>query len=553
MPILIENSVLVLTRLLLFFGCRKLLIRNLYSDLRHISSTSTQFPPTPTTATGAEAEDSEYIRLDSLPTPATQNRDNIKTLTRRSTLHSTISRTVFACCFSECCMLFLLLMAQGMEVFETRTRLMNWKFSISFLLLTVLVLTPLFMSLVISLSSSSSTGGSQAPRTRICSPRLFLTFLPLFIYLYILSLIPLPPGLAPGNSNSNNNHGVDLFTATLARLVVLGTIILGLLSGVGAVAGLEEHIPGLFNRSKGDPSARDVELAEQALEQVREDLRRKREVRRASASDQSPTTSGSWISRVVPKFTGGDDLTLEIKGMEALEHQMSQSLEDLRRRYERVKFATTFRGRVIRIFGKIFAAYCFVRIISSIINVVVPRALLAMAKTDKPTPPTNYPDLLTKLIGDLLSLTSTNVDIEEVGSIMRQISLGLVGVIILNSLRVVLRGVTSALRVTSRSLSASLMLLILAQLMGIYLLSTIVQLRSSFPPPTPPPARTPGEIPDPGEEAVAEAVTRNLFSMIPEFQVFGKLFDGSFLVAAGISGFYRWFKERISGSSDDVW
>ncbi|KAF9262093.1 hypothetical protein L218DRAFT_868670 [Marasmius fiardii PR-910] len=506
-------------RFLLFFGCRKLLIRSIYSDLRYLSVTSSDtsttpgvlFPPTPTT----EAEG--YIRLDPLPAPATQSTDTVGKgkNARQITLHSTISRTVFAACFSECCMLFLLLMAQGLEIFEPRIRLMNWKFSISFLLITVLILTPLFVSFIISLSSDSSRGG----RIRICSPRLFLTFLPVFIYLYLLSLIPLPPGLAVGNSTR-----VDLFTATLARLVVLGTIILGLLSGVGAIASLEEYA-GLFGRSKSDPSPRDIELAERALGQVREDLRRRREEASRRAND-TPVTSTSWVSRVVPKFTGGDDLTLEIKGMETLEYQMSQNLEDLRRRYERARFAMTFRGRVIRIFGKIFAAYCLVRIIS-----------VPMAKTDVPTPPTNYPDLLTKLIGDLVSLTSANIDIEAVGSIMRQISLALVGVIILNSLRIVLRGVTSALRVTSRSLSASLMLLILAQLMGIYLLSTVVQLRSSFPPPTPPPA---------------SKVTRNLFSTIPEFQVFGKLFDGTFLLAAGFSGFYRWFKERINGSSDGV-
>ena len=94
----------------------------------------------------------------------------------------------------------------------------------------------------------------------------------------------------------------------------------------------------------------------------------------------------------------------------------------------------------------------------------------------------NYPDIITHFIAYLLLLVpSIDMRIEDIAVISRQISLGLVGVIILSSMRLVLRGVTrvstsnlllnishlqqQALRVTSRNLGASLMLLILAQLM----------------------------------------------------------------------------------------
>ena len=79
-------------------------------------------------------------------------------------------------------------------------------------------------------------------------------------------------------------------------------------------------------------------------------------------------------------------------------------------------------------------------------------------------------------------LSSVHIEEDGVAVISRQISLGLVGVIILSSIRLVLRGVArvrfpssflflsayrhmQALRVTSRNLGASLMLLVLAQLM----------------------------------------------------------------------------------------
>lgn len=103
---------------------------------------------------------------------------------------------------------------------------------------------------------------------------------------------------------------------------------------------------------------------------------------------------------------------------------------------------------------------------------------------------------------------------------------------------------------TSRSLGASFMLLILTQLMvsfvlfilwphaflhsrvrqGTYLLSTLVQLRASFPPSSGP-----------------EHETTSLFSTLPAYEVFGPLFDGSFLLSALVSGFVRWLGGRVNG------
>ncbi|RPD54088.1 hypothetical protein L227DRAFT_567565 [Lentinus tigrinus ALCF2SS1-6] len=55
----------------------------------------------------------------------------------------------------------------------------------------------------------------------------------------------------------------------------------------------------------------------------------------------------------------------------------------------------------------------------------------------------------------------------------------------------------------------------LAQVMGIYLLSTLIQLRNSFPPPPTHPATEP------------DVGIVNLFSTLPEYQLFGSLFDGA--------------------------
>ncbi|KAF7967421.1 hypothetical protein HWV62_34401 [Athelia sp. TMB] len=187
---------------------------------------------------------------------------------------------------------------------------------------------------------------------------------------------------------------------------------------------------------------------------------------------------------------------------------MARNVEALQEIRDNAKFASTMRGRVFNWGGQLFAVYCVFRVISSSLNVLIPSRNQSTR---------SYPDLITHLLAYLLSL----------------ISLALVGVIILSSMRMLLRGVTRALRVTSRNLGASLMLLLLAQLMGIYLLSTIVQLRTSFPPPPTRPDLDPAEA--------------NLFSTIPEYELFGSLFDGSFLIAAGFSAVARWTGERVNG------
>ena len=60
---------------------------------------------------------------------------------------------------------------------------------------------------------------------------------------------------------------------------------------------------------------------------------------------------------------------------------------------------------------------------------------------------------------------------------------------------------------------------------GIYLLSTLIQLRTSFP---------------------SSDMEENLFKTLPEYVVFGGTFDGSFLVAVVVTGFVRWLDDKVN-------
>ncbi|KAL0952682.1 hypothetical protein HGRIS_006924 [Hohenbuehelia grisea] len=436
-------------------------------------------------------------------------------------LHATLARSAFASCFTESSTMFFLLILQSLDFLSPRTRLLQWRFSLFLLMGAILIAIPILLSVVLTLGSKKKLTDNRTNRRRI-SLRLILNIVPVFLFLLGLSYIPLPPALSAS----------DTMTAELSRLIVLGTIILGLLSGFGAVTNAWDFLP-FRSRLKLNPTEHDVASAEYALSRVRNDLQERRAETLSPAGSQEPHQS-TWYSRVIPNLRGDSELQ-EIKGLEALEYQMSRNLDALKRRRATALFSGTFRGRAFNIFGHLFAIYCIVRVISSFINIILP----ARSPPAAPTPATSstkisYPDLITHFMAYLLAFIWSDVTLDDAAVISRQVSFVLVGVIILTSIRLVLRGVTKALRVTSRNIGASLMLLLLSQLMGIYLLSTIVQLRTTFPPPN-------------AGAGPHHAEVTNLFETIPEYEVFGSLFDWSFLLAAGGSAFVLWGAEKMNG------
>ncbi|EMD35045.1 hypothetical protein CERSUDRAFT_85781 [Gelatoporia subvermispora B] len=518
--VVLETWILFLLRAALFLACRNYLLQNLYHDLQGLSTERSTTPPA-----SDNAEDA--TELDSLPQPSTANAPATPVpsiMKGKRSFHSVLSRSLFALCFEESCTMFGLLMCQALGLLHGRTRLLNWNISLSVLLTSILVLIPLSYSLVLSDTASSSIG-AQA-RQRPSFGRILLNTIPVCLFLFFLEYIPLPEGL----------HSSSFIATTLSRLTVLGTIILGGLSGFGAMTAIWTFLP-LFGLNKGLPSDEDISIAEQGLERVRQDLARQRyEVQKLQSSQ--PGSNAGWLSNVVTSVRGDSRLTSatqELRGLEALESQMSQNVEVLKQRQAEAKYAKTMSGKLLNWGGRLFAIYCVYRIIITAIDLVVPLRPRAAPGEANPT----GADMISTWLAYSLSLVSSgDIDPEKLAAVSRQISLGLVGVIILSSIRLVLRGVARALKVTSRNLGASLMLLILAQLMGIYLLSTLIQLRTSFP--------------SPPSQPGSEAEDINLFSTLPEYELFGSLFDGSFLLTAGASAVVRWFGDRIGGVSGTI-
>ena len=80
----------------------------------------------------------------------------------------------------------------------------------------------------------------QRPQRRSFTVRCLLTVLPVSVFLFILSYVPLP-------SSISETSGVS---AIVSRLTVIGTVILGLLSGFGSMNNAWDYLPILSRNQK---------------------------------------------------------------------------------------------------------------------------------------------------------------------------------------------------------------------------------------------------------------------------------------------------------------
>ncbi|KAF8315014.1 hypothetical protein DL93DRAFT_2167049 [Clavulina sp. PMI_390] len=572
--VVVQSAFLVLIRVGLYQVCQRAL-GTLVQDLRHLSSTTSKSQSAPHGGITSQAETSDGEDERSLPVPASASsfvtsmptggfmpsrlaqkpRLGRGALTGRGgagsniiNFHTRASKAAFGFCFSENVILFVLVICQNMDVLSERTLMLNWRLSLALVVALVMLIIPLLMSIFITYR------WSHGSIRRIA----IFASIPYLCYLYLVTLIPGDPAgpsitqwwsseasiIASALPSSSKHDALPFpLPQALARLALTGVLVLGTLSGFGAMRNTAVLFSSISSRRISEKSAgkrkadvvtaEDVSHAEGSLRRVKADLEERRAQLTRSAIAGAGPKSSSWMPNV---FGGGDGLSglrQEIEGLEALEQQMSRSVVAMKARRDQEAFAATFSGRMLTASMALFGIYCVYRLIIASINLLLPWSRSTPAAAGG-----SPSDIAIRwLLATFPSLeTSLQITPERAVSLSRQFSLLMVGLIVMSSVRLVLRGVNQVLRVSSRNLGASLMLLSLAQVMSTYLLSTLIQLRTSFPSPAYPGAN--GQV-------------VSLFSTLPQFEVFGPLFDTSFVISALVSGFVRW----ISGAfaEDEPW
>lgn len=228
------------------------------------------------------ADDAHSLPDPNLVTPAKKKKD----------WRLTLARAIFAWTLTECTMLFVLLILQATNTFSAGTRAAHFQLSLYALLVILIVLIPQSITLLVF-----SPPSSLSVRT------LLLSFIPVIISLALLSYIPI-----------SIQTDETLLTRTLSRLIVLGTIILGLLSGFGAMTRAWAFLPSSNKKHEIVPTEEDIRATGASLQSVQADIAQKQDLLARRKQDSPASVSGSaaamgWFKRLGDNLRAGDDCT----------------------------------------------------------------------------------------------------------------------------------------------------------------------------------------------------------------------------------------------------
>ncbi|GAA5896563.1 Golgi pH regulator family protein [Sporobolomyces salmoneus] len=520
--IVVETVLLSLIRLGYFFACRQYVNVSLFSNLRNVIREDGG-------ATALESPDEDSIELQEggngyfgtpangssngkqagtgLPLPATarkagkgEGKAEDTATGRRARLYARLSSALFCLSFSESCTLFTLLLFG--EAVTEQARTFNWSLSLLTLLALIVFVIPLGLCLLLTY------------RTRTTITRtLLLTLIPFSLYLFTFYRFG---HIVASKAVVAGSHSIGLVNTLLSRICVPGVVLIASLSGGGAINTAWEAYEWRSISSAEPVTDAQILQAERALYAARLDLQQRlRSLKLAQGSAQREADSAasqSLLSRLAssnPAAAHLKSLEIEVAAMESVEEQMVRDVATLKRRKMMREMGRSWKGRLWLFFGWLFSLYCVWRVFVSGINLIFGysrRSHQSAQKTDDPSSGAQGTDLVTSLLTRVVVMLDIELDI---ATWSRLLGLVLIGGIILANMRNVLGSVSRIFKATSTGISASFMLLFLAQLMAIYLLTSLISLPSS---PTP--------------------ETTTLLDTLPDFNVFSRLFDSVFLLSA---------------------
>jgi hypothetical protein len=205
-------------------------------------------------------------------------------------------------------------------------------------------------------------------------------------------------------------------------------------------------------------------------------------------------------------------LQQEIFGLETLASAMRDDLDSIRGRHRQAKWSSTIQGRILLGAGHFFSIYCVWRVLLAALSLVI------LGYRDSAPP-----DVVSLLLAHAVRFFNVDVNLD---AWTRIFGLLFVGALILIRMRAVLATLSSFFRAASTGTSTSFLLLFLAEVLTIYLLATLIQLRASLPPAF---SGTPSE----GDSLTPLTDDAPLLASLPSFNVvFGAHFDASFLLAS---------------------
>ena len=167
---------------------------------------------------------------------------------------------------------------------------------------------------------------------------------------------------------------------------------------------------------------------------------------------------------VYPEAENLAPVKLEVKHLEELSRQLFLETVDLHEARNRIEYSKTFKGKYFNFLGYFFSCYCIWKIFISTVNIIFDR----VGKKDPVTR------------GIEIAIGYFNLDF-DINFWSQQISFILIGIIIVTSIRGFLITLTKFFYAIASSKSSNVIVLCLAQIMGMYFVSCVLLMRMNMP------------------------------------------------------------------------
>ncbi|KAG0258440.1 Golgi pH regulator B [Actinomortierella ambigua] len=320
---------------------------------------------------------------------------------------------------------------------------------------------------------------------------------------------------------SGRDQGIFSLEWGMSRVGVIGVTISAILSGFGAVNSPYTSL-FFFLRQVTDT---DIQLAAKKYMQTLDVIATKKKkivLEETRLRSQDPSTSskmGGFVRKIFSSVSGPpgaenlQNLKQEVAALEGISRQLFLDIDDMYMEKSRLELAKTWQGQYSNAMGYIFSAYCIYKLLMAFINILFNR----MGSTDP----------ITAIIGRFISHTNMKIDVRFWS---QQLSFFFVGLMIFLSIRGLLSQLLKFFRAFSRRVSSSNIILFLAQLMGLYFLSSVLMMRASLP------------------EEYRSIISDALGQL--EFNFYQRWFDVIFLISGLVSIVFLYFVHTASGSSN---
>ncbi|RIA89758.1 Abscisic acid G-protein coupled receptor-domain-containing protein [Glomus cerebriforme] len=375
-------------------------------------------------------------------------------------------QAIFSLTFSTSCALFELIIFEIMDIMHKDSRYICWKITLYVSLFLVIILIPAYQLYLLIANIQESLSKRYS---------IIIALVCWLIYFYGFWKVG---DFFPIKNIEKKSIPDDTFIQFgMSRVGVLGVTIMAVLSGFGAVNSPYATL-FFFLRQVKDA---DIQAAEKKYFQTLDIILNKKrriiisQTRQKTTNEQSSRVGG-FMRRVFNKFNtmangigiSSESISMlrqEITGLENLGRQLFLDIEDLYQERDRIHYSKTWQGKYYNFMGYNFSIYCIYKIVMAIFNILLSR----VGKTD----PITY--------GLTLAIAYFNIKEIDIDFWYQQLSFFTVGIMIFFSIRGLLIQFLKFFRAVSNSVSRNNIVLFLAQIMGMYFLSSVLMLRMSLP------------------------------------------------------------------------